>query len=500
MISFSPQQRAVFDWIESGQGSTVVVAVAGAGKTTTLVEALRRTDGTVAFAAYNRAIAAEIKARVEPLGLGNRVTVGTCHSFGLKAWNRHARGCRIDDKKMQGIADRLEVPDEFRTFALAASSMAKQTGIGAILPFTSREAWLAMVQHHDLDLHLPEDGGSEAEITGLRWACKLLKESIDQAYDVIDFDDMIYMPIVKGCRPWQHDWVLLDEAQDTNATRRALVRMMLKPDGRLIAVGDPAQAIYGFTGADSDAIANIRQEFGAGELPLTTTYRCPKAVVARAQEWVSHIQAAESAPEGETSTMALDLEKAAETFRPTDAILCRNTKPLVSLAYALIRKGIGCRVEGRAIGEGLLALANRWKVKSLATLDERLAAYLEKEQAKLIAKKREQAAENLADKVDTLRLIISSLPAGSGIADLRGKITALFSDTDDGRLTLCTIHRSKGREWHRVFWLDRPRYQPSRFARQGWQKQQEANLCYVAATRAKQSLIELSTKPEGEKA
>ena len=66
-------------------------------------------------------------------------------------------------------------------------------------------------------------------------------------------------------------------------------------------VGDRHQAIYGFTGADSDSLDLIAAAVSAKQLPLTTTFRCPKAVVTYAQQYVNHIQAAETAPEGVVS-------------------------------------------------------------------------------------------------------------------------------------------------------------------------------------------------------
>ena len=83
----------------------------------------------------------------------------------------------------------------------------------------------------------------------------------------IDFDDMVYLPLVFKLRLFPQDWVLIDEAQDTNPTRRALAARMLKPGGRVIAVGDPRQAIYGFTGADNDALEQIAEKFNCARMP-----------------------------------------------------------------------------------------------------------------------------------------------------------------------------------------------------------------------------------------
>jgi superfamily I DNA/RNA helicase len=365
--------------------------------------------------------------------------------------------------------------------------------------------WREQVERNDLDQMLSNGGREDAAAIdqlvddGIAWAKTVLKASIKQAREdgIIDFDDMLYMPLLDNVRFFQIDWALVDEAQDTNPVRRELIRRMLKPTGRLIAVGDPRQAIYGFTGADAESMDIIAQTFKCVTLPLTVTFRCPKAVVRVAQQWVSHIQAAETAPEGIYREISQDDFNAlpAGEFRVDDAILCRNTAPLVKLAMSLIRKKVACHVEGRDIAAGLVKLARRWKVKTLAALSDRLDTYLKNEMEKALAKKQEMKAQQIEDTVETLRVFISDLKPGDSIDTLVAVIESLFGDTEADKrpdsLTLSTIHKSKGREWARVFWYGRAKWQPSKYARQEWQQVQEDNLCYVAATRSMHELVEV---------
>jgi superfamily I DNA/RNA helicase len=306
----------------------------------------------------------------------------------------------------------------------------------------------------------------------------------------VDYSDMIYLPILKNLRIWQYDNILLDEAQDTNSTRRALVKMMLKPSGRLFAVGDPCQAIYGFTGADSQALDNIRSDFNAETLPLTVTYRCPKSIVQVANRWVDHIQAHESAPDGVVDSC--ELQEVAKLATAQDAIICRNTKPLVELAYNLIRNSVACKVEGRSIGEGLIKLAERWKTaKTVGELQAKIQVWAENEIAKHKAKGNDSRCQVVEDQAETLGVFIMQCEDSDPISVLIGKIRSLFGDTEQGAqrvLTLSTIHKSKGREWDRVFVLGMDRYSPSKWARQAWELVQEDNLCYVQVTRAKSHL------------
>lgn len=479
----SPQQAAVYDWVQTGRGSAFVEAVAGAGKTTTLVGASRFMTGSVASAMYNKKNATDFQNKLQKAGIpSNQHRAGTFHSFGFSAWRYVHKAVVVDEKiKKDRIINTLMIPTAFQTFSLNLVSLAKQAGIGAIVEAGNEANWWNIVEHHDLDLEL-EDPETAKE--GIRWAYKALVLSRKIANEVIDYDDMIYMPIATNCRVWQNDWLLVDEAQDTNPARRALARKMLRPGGRAIFVGDRHQAIYGFTGADNDAVDQIIRDFGCANLPLTTTYRCPKAVVREAQTVVSHIVAHESAPEGSVRNIeADDLMK--QDLAPEDAILCRNTAPLVKLAFSIIKTGMACHVEGKSIGEGLLKLAKRWKTQNITVLRDALINYREKQVSKLTTAGKESLAEALADRVETLLVIAEGCP---DVACVHAKIESLFQD-DTPTLTLSTVHKAKGREWHRVFLLGRNAYMPSKYARQAWQLEQEDNLCYVAMTRAQVELV-----------
>jgi superfamily I DNA/RNA helicase len=312
----------------------------------------------------------------------------------------------------------------------------------------------------------------------------VLGRSIQVADSLIDFDDQLYMPVISGARFIQNDFLFVDEAQDVNQVQRAMLRRALKPGGRLIAVGDPGQAIYGFRGADVDAIDNIKKEFDAIELPLSISYRCPQSVVREAQQFVSHIQAASSAPEGKVSHLG---KYGPEVFGSHDSIICRNTAPLIDLAYKLIRAHVPCKVKGRDIGQGLISLIRKLEPKSLSHLEDRLQSYAEREVAKFIAKGQEERADALMDRVTTIQVFMEMQPESGNVGTLIQSIESMFSDSN-GCLMLCTIHKAKGLEWQKVFILD-PDRMPSKWARQAWQKQQETNLQYVAVTRAKSELV-----------
>lgn len=185
----------------------------------------------------------------------------------------------------------------------------------------------------------------------------------------------------------------------------------------------------------------------------------------------------------------------AENVTANDVALCRNTKPLVEEAYKMIAADVACRVEGRDIGEGLIQLAQKWKrINTLTELTTKLEEWSKTETEKWTAKQAFSKVQLIEDKVETLNIIITNLQnkGANTVTELVSHIRNLFGDTPEGQkprvFTLSTIHKSKGREWDRVFILH-PELIPSRYAKQDWQMEQETNLLYVAITRAKNELI-----------
>lgn len=493
MFQWSEQQAAFLSWCENQTGSCILIAVAGAGKTTVLIEGGQRIKGGVAYMAFNRRIVEETKAKLLSLGIDwKKMQANTAHGFGMSAYRKARPNVKVHEYKVDDLLDAMVTDEHLAIYKPQMGkliSLAKQRCLGLLAPIDSFDEWAGMADHFDIF----DDEERVVPLPEIVELCiKILKASNTQL-DIIDFDDMIYMPLMHRVRFWQHDVIMVDEAQDTNPARRALVRAMLKKGGRVVAVGDPHQAIYGFTGADADALDLIAKDFNCIKLNLTITYRCPKTVVAFAQRWVRHISAADTAPEGvvENSTMEDFLQR--QDLTGDSAILSRVTKPLVALAFALIRQRTPCRIEGRDIAKSLQKLMTRWKVASLDALESKLELYLVRETTKLLAKKQEAKLQQVEDTVETVKVIIDQCRAEkkTTVADAVAYVDSLFGDNVTDVLVLSTIHKAKGREWKKVFWLDRQNTCPSKWARQEWQQEQENNLCYVAATRAMSNLIEL---------
>ena len=94
----------------------------------------------------------------------------------------------------------------------------------------------------------------------------------------------------------------------------------------------------------------------------------------------------------------------------------------------------------------------------------------------------------MSDQASAIRCIADGLDEDERTLDkLVSVIDSLFNAPGEA-VILCTIHKSKGLEASRVYWLNRSKC-PSKWARQNWMKVQENNLCYVATTRASSELV-----------
>jgi DNA helicase II / ATP-dependent DNA helicase PcrA len=473
---WSSLQAAIFAFIVEDKRNLIIEAVAGSGKTTTIEEIARRLGKGVSylFLAFNKSIATELAGR----GLNARTFHSICYSIMLKYWGVNA----VDDKKVDKIIEQHMTPPQYRMYGQFVDKLvglAKQTGIGCLVEDTEQN-WNDLAVHHDLELEQEDADWA----TAIAQAQKIL--AISNNTRALDWNDLLYLAVKDGVALPKFDVVMVDEAQDTNPVRRAILRKVMKDGGRLIAVGDPHQAIYGFTGADSDALELIAKDFDAVTMPLSVSYRCPQKVVQHAKRWVNHIEFHETAPEGKVTDLGTSWK--AVDMKANDMVICRTTAPLIGLAYRLLTARIPVMIRGKDIGGGLKALIKRLNAKGIPALEMKLDIWATREIEKARAKKQEAKMEQIADKRDCIQHLINTMPERNRtIPALVDVIDALFAEKADA-VVLSTIHRAKGLEAHKVYWLNHHKC-PAMWARQAWQRQQEVNLCYVATTRAKSELI-----------
>ena len=174
------------------------------------------------------------------------------------------------------------------------------------------------------------------------------------------------------------------------------------------------------------------------------------------------------------------------------AVLCRNNGPLLSLAFKLIRQGIGVVVLGREIGKGLIVLSKKLCPEDGAPADQVRGKVLEWQESEIstaMANDKPERVAGITDRAECLLAVLESAEARDA-GQLRQLLTQLFA-RDHGQVTLSSIHKAKGLEWDVVLHLD-PWRIPSKWAKASGDEralEQELNLKYVAETRCKHTLV-----------
>ena len=480
ILAPSPRQAAILAALPLPR-HLLIQACAGSGKTTTLgliAATIPQNLRSVALC-FNKAIADEFTRK-----LPHHVEAKTLHSLGFAAVRAAVRNVRVDDRKLRNVIDSLP---SLRTCA----ETVRRTLAGDLAVLVGLVSDM-MVDPTDKEAVADAVASTGRTVEMLNEACEHLPgllAQMDGMRGVITFSEMIRHPLVHGYALPQFDVVLVDEAQDLNASQHALVARIVKPGGKLIAVGDRAQSIYGFRGADRGSMDRLKSDWDMVELPLDVSFRCPRAVVAEAQTIVGDgIQPSPSAPEGEVIRRdAKALGQTEAELAPGDMVLCRINAPLVPLAFRLIRRGCRALIRGRDLGAGLLALVRRLKAADVGDLIAKARKWADKaiRQAEA-ADKGAATVQAIEDKVDTLCAFAAE---SESVADLMGRIEAIFADVSpEGCVLLSTVHKAKGLEAERVVIL-RPDLLPAPWAKSEADQAQEKNIAYVAITRAKRTLI-----------
>jgi hypothetical protein len=172
----------------------------------------------------------------------------------------------------------------------------------------------------------------------------------------------VYHCLYYGVRsPTEYDVVVVDEVQDLNDANHAFLRRCVAPESRhtvVCAVGDPAQAIYQFRGANPRSLCKFRDVFAAESLSLTCCFRCPRRVVAVAAYLNRDISAAPGAELGTVRVhtaarhWVADLLRLAECAPPGEVTLfttrCNATVIDILLYLHTLSPGCGLSIRWAA--------------------------------------------------------------------------------------------------------------------------------------------------------
>ena len=467
------QQQAILDCIENTDDHLIISAGAGTGKTTTIVEAAQSIGNVkAAFLAFNKSIATELNNK-----LPDGVEAKTFHAFGFAAIRSAGIRTKVNNYKLNNIIKELLGDDYYFAPLKKLISLVK----GSLIKGNDVKSINQLIDKYNINF-----GSDREEVIGIKAIPAILTLCKTQTHH-IDFDDMIWMPLVNLYPLPQYDVLFVDEAQDFNESQRVLISKCVN-GGRCIIVGDENQAIYGFRGADSQSIDMFRRRLETGtrkisEFPLSISWRCPNAVVKEANRYVKSLQAADNAIDGSVVVDA--------PFFPQkgDIVLCRYNAPLISAFYDLISQGKSAYILGRDMTKGLITAVQKISKNNNMGVDEFKNLFSQDfkyNYSRLMSINKENQAMALEDKKDCIMIFVEKATTVGGIIE---EIKKVFDGKDHGDIMLSTVHKAKGLEADNVYILATERM-PHPLG-----NNEENNICYVAITRAKKNLFYCGPRP-----
>lgn len=470
------KQEVVDEYLNTNN-NIFVSATAGSGKTTLLLHLMEITPPykKPLFTAFNKSIAEEIKSKVP-----NNVKVGTIHSLAMSVI-KYKYKCNFEIK-------------ELKDFILAKECLNLNN-----LPAKKRNSYLFQVcELYNLCIlnivDNTDDFKNICDQYGYLYSkqiekdvFKLKEENLRRFSEIkpfkkitISFTDILFIAnnFVEQKYWNKYDILFMDEVQDFNPLHKEVAFKFLKNGGRFVAVGDDKQTIYSFQGSNLSSFNSIKSIPNTTSLPLSVTYRCPVDVVNEALKvFDGGIECCEGASNG--SVYFGDYMDA----KPGDFIICRNNLPLFKAFMNLLQAKKKSYIIGKDFEDGLCKLLEQInRIDDLEVLKEELI-----ERLKDRGVYRPEFHKSYIKFIE-LYEIIMFLYGIYGSLDKVLSVVKLAFNSDNGGVKLCTIHKSKGLESDRVFFLDQELI-PSPYAVTELEKYNEQCLRFVAITRAKKELI-----------
>jgi superfamily I DNA/RNA helicase len=465
------EQTAAADAFHAGH-HLALQAGAGTGKTTTLALLAHATKRRGRYLAYNRAIAQDATTRFP-----RNVQCKTAHTLAYAAvGHRYTRRLNAPRRPAWQTGHALGITKAIRIGDHEISQKAlSNTTLRTVARF-SHTADDTITRHHVPRLRGLEDTQLHTELAAyiVPFARKAWTDLQDPDDGAVRFDHDHYLKIWALTRPRiDADFLLLDEAQDTNPVVEQIF-LNQRSHTQLVMVGDSAQAIYHWRGAK-----DVMTGFDGTHLALSQSFRFGPHLAREANRWL-HIA---GAPIRLTGAPAVSTEVGPVAL--PDAVLCRTNVGAMAQAMALMAGGYRVALVGGGDGLRALALAARDLKESRHTTHPELLLFptwgeLQDYAAHDPAGRDLQPLIDLVDKHGTDAI----LNAVAGLAP-----------EQHAEVTVSTAHKAKGREWARVRIADDftpPKDSDQRDANgralPGPIDDSEARLAYVAVTRTRQRL------------
>ena len=491
-MKFSDEQEAIFKYAEKGPLNLIVHAVAGAGKTTTLVECTNRIkpEKKILLLAHNRSTRDTLKQRI---GDKDNVNIFTLHGLAWRMYSEHFEDRPvINDEKYRNYVNKnmdTIASEVYRSLSRNKKMMYKANVFDLIdkarhnLKQSEKEIKKLATKKYGITL-VADEPHLVSRI--LKWGTENREE--------VDFQDLLWLPSQLGyfTKRYLADIIMLDEAQDASLAQQDIIKRCMKRETRLFAFGDENQTINSWCGSDTESFEHLQDpdEFRrpSVKMPLTTNYRCGKKIIEYAKRFVNNdIKARDDAEDG-----VVRHDASLKEAKDGDMVLCRNIAPLMDVYRRGIANGQRMYFRGEELGKNLLRDADCADGDTIEEIIKNMKRRLISMWGFITNQtgvdERETATDpRIISLLDTIRTMENLPKTVTTRKSLEKFAKDVFSDEGKDGIQLSTIHRAKGLEADNVF-IVCPSLVPSRLARLDWQLQEEQNLQYVMCTRPKNSL------------
>ena len=495
---FSKEQEDIFEYAQKGPFNMVIQAVAGAGKTTTLIECANRIDSDkrILMLAHNRSTRDTLKERI-----GNKpnVRIFTLHGLAYRMFSEHfEKEPKINEEKYREYINKNL--SDIAGFKFESLSHQKKMMYKAnVFDILDKARYNLKQSEKEIKKLAEKKYGYTLVSNEAETVSKILKWGAENL-DVVDFQDLLWLPSQIGyyTKKYVADVIMLDEAQDASLAQQDIVKRCFMRQTRLMAFGDRDQTINNWCGSDIESFEHLHDsnEFRrpAVDFPLTTNYRCGKNIIEYAKQFTDNpIKARNDAEDG-----VVRHEASLNDVANGDMILCRNVAPLMAVYRIGISLGKKMYFRGESLGKNLIEqvdCATGDKIEDIIkSLKRRLIATWEFLTINSdLGEKETMTDPKVVSLLDTIQTLENLPRTVETRHDLEKFSRDVFSEEGKEGIELSTIHRAKGLEADNVFIIC-PSLIPSRLATLDWQQKEERHLQYVMCTRPKHSLNFITEK------
>ncbi len=300
LSSLNPNQRAAVEYID---GAQLVIAGAGSGKTRVLTYKIAyllsrgMNPWNILALTFTNKAAREMKDRIAQLvgpDQARYLNMGTFHSIFLRILRVEAEAIGLrsnftiyDDSDSRALVGSIIKEMQLDDKVYKPSAVLSRIGMAKNNLITP-DAYMSDPQLHERDLRskMPRIG----DIYRI-YAQRCLMAN------AVDFDDMLLFTYIlfrnhpEVCCKYAERFVyiLVDEYQDTNYAQQCIVTLLTRENSRICVVGDDAQSIYAFRGANIDNILNFQRLYKDSRLfKLEQNYRSTQNIVGAANCLIHH--------------------------------------------------------------------------------------------------------------------------------------------------------------------------------------------------------------------